>query len=145
MMAIDNQILIKSAEEIEIMTEGGEKLARVKSRLIHEIKIGGNTKDLDTLAENLIFKEGGKSSFKMVPGYRWTICININEGVVHGIPKKEIVFKTKDIISVDLGIYYKGFHTDTSFSLCLNGEGKTLQFLEVGKIALKNAIDKAIA
>lgn len=136
-----NKISAKSPEEIKIMTEGGKKLAQVKARLKKEVREGVNAKEIDSLAEDLIIKSGGKPSFKMVKGYFWTTCININEGVVHGIPEKSVVFKKGDLVSVDLGMYYKGYHTDTSFSVGLAVDKKIRKFLGVGETALANAIN----
>lgn len=136
-------ILLKTPKQIEVMREGGEKLARVKKALREAVKVGVKASEIDELAEKLINDEGGKSSFKMVPNYYWSTCVNINEGVVHGIPKPEIVFKKGDLVSVDVGMYYKGFHTDTSFSTGLDVDKKTSQFLKVGQDTLRLAISKA--
>lgn len=138
-------IKIKSPSEIKIMSEGGEKLARIKSRLIKEVKEGVNAWEIETLADKLIVEEGCDSSFKMVPNYSWSTCVNLNQGVVHGIPKKEMVFKKGDLVSVDIGVFYKGFHTDTSFSTGIGLNKENQKFLEAGKKALKKAIDKARA
>jgi len=135
----------KSIEELAIMTEGGSKLGRVKTALKKKVKIGVNAAQIETLAQKLIKDEGGEPSFQKVPGYKWATCVNINEGVVHGIPRKEIVFKKGDIVSVDVGMYYRGFHTDTSFSLGLEVDREKERFLSVGKRALKAAIIKAKA
>src|SRR3970040_671810 len=124
------------------MTEGGKKLARVKNLLKSQVKIGANAQDVDRYAEELILKEGGKPSFKMVSSYYWTTCVNVNDGIVHGIPKKELVFKKGDVVSVDVGMYYKGFHTDTSFTTAIEVSAEVKKFLEVGETALKKAIAK---
>jgi len=92
-------ILVKSGKEIEFIAEGGKKLGRVKKALIDKVREGVSAKEIDDLANKLIKKEGGKASFKMVPRYRWATCVNVNDGVVHGIPKKEIVFKKGDRFS----------------------------------------------
>jgi len=136
-------IKIKSVKDIADMTEGGKKLARVKNLLKSQVKIGANAQDLDRYAEELILKEGGKPSFKMVSSYYWTTCVNVNDGIVHGIPKKELVFKKGDVVSVDIGMYYKGFHTDTSFTIGLDVDSVTEVFLETGKSALTEAIESA--
>lgn len=135
-----NTIPIKTKEEILLIREGGERLSHIKEALFYMIKEGVSARDVDERAEGLIRKAGGYPSFKMVPGYRWSTCVNVNEGVVHGIPKRDIIFKNGDLVSVDIGLFYKGFHTDTSFSKIV-GEGDefTQHFLEVGKEALKNA------
>ncbi len=140
-----NGIKIKSAKDITDMSEGGKKLAMVKKILQSEVKVGANAYNLDKYAEELILKEGGKPSFKMVPGYYWTTCINVNDGIVHGIPKKEIIFKKGDCVSVDVGMYYKGFHTDTSFTVGIKVDEKLDKFLKTGKYALNEAITKAVS
>jgi methionyl aminopeptidase len=76
----------------------------------------------------------------MVPGYHWTTCVNINEGVVHGIPKKEIVFERGDVVSVDIGVFYKGFHTDTSITVGIQVSKENQKFLDTGEEALRQAI-----
>src|SRR6266567_765294 len=108
---------LKTEEEIKIMTEGGKKLSEIKQKLASEVHVGGNAYEIDKLADDLISKSGGEASFKKVPGYYWATCINVNAGIVHGIPKKEIIFKKGDLVSIDVGLFYKGFHTDTSISV----------------------------
>jgi len=135
-------VILKSKKDIEVMSEGGRKLAEVKARLKEKIDVGVSAMEIEDLAVKLIEKEGGESSFKMVPNYEWATCVNLNEGVVHGIPKQEMVFENGDIVSVDVGIYYKGFHTDTSFSVSVKDD-KHEKFLNVGKEALEKAIKQA--
>lgn len=138
-----NEILLKTPSEIKIMSEGGSKLARVKKALKEVVLEGVSAKEIDDLADALIEKEGGKPSFKMVPGYHWATCINVNEGVVHGIPKKQIVFKRGDVVSIDVGLFYKGFHTDTSFTVGIEVDSVKAKFLETGRLALRDAISNA--
>ena len=125
------------------MIVGGKKLGRIKNELGELIAEGVSAKEIEDLAVSLIKKTGGKASFKMVPGYRWATCVNVNQGVVHGTPKQGIVFKKGDIVSVDVGLFYKGFHTDTSFTVGVDGDLKTKRFLESGREALRQAISKA--
>ncbi|OGM11587.1 type I methionyl aminopeptidase [Candidatus Woesebacteria bacterium RBG_16_34_12] len=80
----------------------------------------------------------------MVPRYHWATCVNINEGIVHGIPRKEVVFRKGDVVSVDLGMFYQGFHTDTSFTEGVEVDAKTQQFIELGRIVLDRAITQAV-
>lgn len=140
-----NKLQIKTPQEIEIMKEGGKKLAKVKENLRKKVKANVRASDIEELAVKLIKIEGGKPSFKMVPGYLWATCVNVNSGLVHGIPKPEIVFKKGDVVSVDVGMFYKGFHTDTSFTAGIETTPKTDDFLETGRAALKKAISKARA
>ena len=131
------KMTIKTGEEIEIMAEGGKLLAKVRNKVAQAVKPGITTLQLDELAENLIGEAGGKASFRMVPGYRWATCININDTVVHGIPS-DYKIKSGDKVGFDVGIFYKGFHTDTSVTV-----GGPERFLEVGRRGLKKAIDQA--
>ena len=135
------EINIKTPSEIKLMMEGGKKLGRIKKKLIEAIKEGVSAKIINRLAEELIEKEGGKASFKMVDGYSWGTCVNVNDGIVHGIPHESIIFKNGDIVSVDVGIYYKGFHTDMSFTVGISPSESINSFLSVGKVALKRAIE----
>lgn len=137
------QVIIKTPGEVAIMTEGGKKLARVKNALASSVKVGGNAQEIESLAEKLIKKESAAPSFKMVSGYSWCTCINVNDGIVHGIPKKDLVFRDGDLVSVDVGIFYKGFHTDTSVTVLLGNDSEKKKFLESGKAALLAAIKEA--
>ena len=138
-----SKIPVKTAHEILKMAEGGKKLGGIKAKLMGRIKEGESAYEVDKLADKLIDKTGGVPSFKMVPGYSWATCININEGIVHGVPKKKIVFKKGDVVSVDLGLFYKGFHTDTSFTVGIKVGAEIKHFLDTGKLALKKAIGRA--
>jgi methionyl aminopeptidase len=139
------KILAKTPDELGIMIEGGKKLARVKNKLAEAVKAGVTASQIENLATELIGKEGGEPSFKKVSGYHWSTCVNINEGVVHGIPKPEVEFKPGEVVSVDVGMYYKGFHTDTSFTVGLNVQEKIAKFLKAGEYALNRAIAQAKA
>jgi methionyl aminopeptidase len=136
-------IKIKTPEEIEVMTEGGKKLARVKNALKEAVKPGVTSLDIEKLAEKLIKEEGAEGSFNKVPGYSWMTCINVNEGLVHGIPRSDVVFRNGDVVSIDVGLYYKGFHTDTSVTVGINVSPEVKKFLNIGKNALEAAIKAA--
>jgi len=136
-------IYLKNDSEIKIMAEGGKKLAKIKKELEKAVKIGSRASIIEELARKLIKKEGGEASFQKVPGYHWATCININEGLVHGIPLDSVVFKKKDVVSVDVGFLYREYHTDTSFSVGLEVDKETENFLQTGKEALNKAISQA--
>src|SRR5688572_13313699 len=104
------QVNIKTPEEIKIMAEGGKKLSIVKNQLMEAVKIGVSAAEIEKMATEGVIAQGGSPSFKMVPDYFWTTCINVNDGIVHGIPHKDLIFKENDVVSVDLGMFYKGFH-----------------------------------
>jgi len=133
----------KTPKEIESMIEGGKLLKSVKNELKKAVTVGVSAEEIDKLAEKLILAVGAKPSFKMVPKYYWTTCVNIDDGIVHGIPKKEMIFKKDELISVDVGLFYKGFHTDTSFSVYLGQDKLKKSFLAAGQEALALAIKAA--
>jgi methionyl aminopeptidase len=133
-------IPLKSDSEIQIMAEGGAKLARVKKALGEAVKEGVKASEIEELAVSLIKKEGAEASFKKVPGYNWATCVNVNAGLVHGIPGSDVIFKKNDIVSIDVGIYYKGFHTDTSISIGVEASPEIRKFLNIGREALAKAI-----
>lgn len=142
---ITTGISIKSIEDIKKMAEGGKLLHQIKEELKKSIKVGRNAAEVENIACDLIEKSGGKASFKMVEGYYWSTCININAGLVHGIPRKNVIFKKGDLISLDIGLYYKGFHTDSSFSLALNPSSETERFLKAGSLAMEKSVKEAKA
>ena len=132
----------KTTEELIVMREGGAKLATIKEELRAKIVPGAVPQDIDKEAEELIRKAGGEPSFKMVKGYLWTTCININDGVVHGIPTR-VPFKEGDIVSLDIGMFYKGFHTDTSISVGIDLTAENQKFFNIGLEALNKALKAA--
>jgi methionyl aminopeptidase len=134
---------LKTDEEIKIMAEGGSILGRIKKELADMVKEGVSSMDVEEKAVELIGKSGGEASFKKVPSYHWATCVNVNAGLVHGIPSKEVVFKKGDLVSIDVGLLYKGFHTDTSVSVGVELSAKDEKFLGVGRDALKAAIGEA--
>jgi methionyl aminopeptidase len=138
-----NCILVKNKQELKKMSEGGAKLGKIKERLRKRIGEGVNAEEIEKLAERLVAEVGGEPSFKMVDGYNWATCVNVNQGIVHGIPRAGVTFKKGDVVSVDVGMYYKGFHTDTSFSVGVNVGDDTSEFLRIGEDALSSAISKA--
>ena len=90
----------------------------------------------------LIKEEGAEISFNKVPGYHWATCINVNEGLVHGIPVSSMVFKKGDMVKIDVGVYYKGFHTDTSISVGIDLSPENQKFLNIGREALAKALKR---
>jgi len=144
-------IPIKTEKEIKLMKEGGKRLALVFAEVLKIVKPGVCLKKLDQLAEKLVIKQGGFPSFKTVKGYHWATCININEGVVHGIPN-DYRIKEGDLVSLDMGMLYKGFHTDMARTLWVGNPksnppagGQNPKFLKAGKEALRAAIKAARA
>lgn len=106
-------ITIKSKKEIEIMREAGKILAETHEILKEAITPGISTLELDKIAEDNIRKYGAIPSFKGYGGFPSSICASVNEAVVHGIPNSKPL-KEGDIVSIDIGTYYKGYHSDAA-------------------------------
>ncbi|BDD10928.1 methionine aminopeptidase [Fulvitalea axinellae] len=108
-------IQYKSEEEIALIRESAEILGRAHGLIASRIKPGVTTLELDELAYDFITKSGGKPSFKGYSGFPYTLCVSVNENVVHGFPS-DTPLKEGDIVSIDCGVYYKGFHSDSAFT-----------------------------
>lgn len=108
-------ITIKNKEEIALMKKAGEIVYLTHQTLIPYIKEGITTKQLDEIAEKFILSMNATPSFKNYNGYPTSICTSINEEVVHGIPSNRKL-KNGDIISIDIGACYKGYHGDSAWS-----------------------------
>jgi methionyl aminopeptidase len=120
-------IYLKKPEEIAIMKEGGAKIAEILARVVAQVRPGASTAELDRDAELRIRSIGGEPAFK---GYRafgiqtpfpGSLCISINDEIVHGLPYPERIFREGDVVSIDIGMKYKGFFLDTAFT---TGAGK---------------------
>ena len=107
-------VTIKSAREIELMREAGRILAKVHEELGKAIQPGMSTLDIDRLGEKLIRGFGCVPSFKNYNGDPASICVSVNNEVVHGIPNKHHIIQEGDIVSLDAGVIYKGYHSDAA-------------------------------
>ena len=107
-------VKIKTAHEIELMREAGRILALVHENLAKEIKPGMSTMEIDRLGEEMIRSYGCIPSFKNYCGYPASICVSVNEEVVHGIPNANRILQEGDIVSLDAGVMYKGYHSDAA-------------------------------
>lgn len=114
-------ITIKSPREIALMKEAGYITALAHKAVAEAIKPGVSTKELDKIAYDVITSHGATPSFLNYYGYPASICASINEVVIHGIPKENIILKDGDIIAIDIGACYKGYHGDAARThLCGN-------------------------
>lgn len=109
-------ITIKSNREIELMIEAGRITALAHRKVKETIRPGISTLELDKIAEETIRACGATPSFKGYNGFPGSICASINNVVIHGIPKKNTILKDGDIISVDIGACYKGYHGDSAMT-----------------------------
>lgn len=107
-------VTIKSAREIELMREAGRLLEIVHDELGKAIRPGISTKDIDRLAEKLIRGFGCIPNFLNYNGFPASVCVSVNEEVVHGIPHESHILKEGDIVSLDAGLIYKGYHSDAA-------------------------------
>ena len=107
-------VSIKTAREIELMKEAGRLLEQVHDELAKAIKPGISTWEIDHLGEELIRSFGSTPNFLHYNGYPASICVSVNDEVVHGIPSKERILQEGDIVSLDAGLIYKGYHSDAA-------------------------------
>lgn len=107
-------VTVKSAREIDLMRESGRLLAIVHKELENAIRPGISTMDIDILGDTLIRKMGCIPNFRDYNGFPASICTSVNEEVVHGIPSKHRILQEGDIISLDAGLIYKGYHSDAA-------------------------------
>ncbi len=134
---------LKTPQEISIIRESAQILSKLLGKLAHHIKPGITTQALDKLATTYIENNNAKPSFKGFEGYPATLCTSVNEQVVHGIPNTYIL-QEGDIISIDCGVYYKGYHSDAAFTYPVGKINKKLvSLLSVTELALNKGIAQA--
>ena len=107
-------VIIKTPSQIELMREAGRILAQVHDELEKIIEPGISTLEIDQAGEKLIRSFGCEPSFLNYNGYPASICVSVNEEVVHGIPSAKRILKEGDIVSLDAGVIYKGYHSDAA-------------------------------
>lgn len=107
-------VTIKSAREIELMRKAGEILAKTHEELGAALKPGMSTYDINKLADEIIRSYGCVPSFLNYNGFPASICVSLNDEVVHGIPSKKRIIKEGDIVSLDAGVIWKGYHSDAA-------------------------------
>ena len=139
-------ISIKSEAEIELMREAGRILALTHNELAKHVKPGMSTLEVDRIGEEIIRSYGCIPSFLNYNGYPASICVSINEEVVHGIPCKERIIQESDIVSLDAGVIYKGFHSDAARTLIMPGVSEEVRKLvEVTRESFFVGIKQAVA
>lgn len=127
-------VSIKSQKEIELMREAGRLLAITHEELAKFIKPGISTYDIDKKGEEIIRSFGCIPSFLNYNGFPASICVSINDEVVHGIPRKDVIVQEGDIVSLDAGLIYQGYHSDAARTVAvgeISNEAK--QLMEVTK------------
>lgn len=127
-------ISLKSEREILLMKQAGHIVELAHQAVEKAIKPGISTKELDKIAYDIIIENGAKPSFLNYNGFPASICASINEVIVHGIPSEKTILKNGDIISIDIGACYKGYHGDAARThLCGEVSDKIKKLVEVTK------------
>lgn len=140
-------INLKTDEELKIMQKGGEILRDTIVKTLKAAVAGVALSQLDKIAESNIRKLGGEPSFQKVKDFKWTICACVNDVVVHGIPD-DYILKDGDVLGIDCGVYYRGFHTDAAWTKIVKNEKLKVKkenkeaerFIEAGKKAFFEAL-----
>lgn len=134
-------IFLRASDEIAKMRVSGRIVAEVLAVLKENVKEGISTYDLDKIASDEVTKRGAKASFLGYCGFPATICASINDEVVHGIPSKKRKLVNGDIISIDMGAVYDGYHGDSAVTIAVgNVNAKTAKLLDVTRTSLEKAI-----
>ncbi|OGE40218.1 type I methionyl aminopeptidase [Candidatus Daviesbacteria bacterium RIFCSPLOWO2_01_FULL_38_10] len=135
--------MVRNSYELKLMRKSGRTAAAALKKSLEAIKVGISELEADKVAEQEIYKLGGDLSYKTVPGYKFATCITVNEQVVHGIPTDR-KFVGTDLVSVDLAVVYKGWHTDCAWTILLEKNAEKEKFLKAGEEALWDGIAQAI-
>ncbi len=131
-------IQLKSSREIDTMAAGGRILAATHAHVKPGIKPGVSTMQIDAMVESFIRSHAGAlPSFKGLYGFPGSACVSINEEIVHGIPSTRRVLREGDIVSIDIGVHYGGFHTDSAWTYAV-GEisAETQRLMDVTEASL---------
>ncbi len=139
----EKSITVKTAEEIALMREANRIVAGVLSLLEQEMRPGLSTLEMDRMAEEYCRDQGAVPAFKGYRGFPASLCVSINEQVVHGIPSPRVFVREGDIVSVDFGTCYQGFYGDSAVTIAVGEIDPLLEkLLRVTREALDRAIDQ---
>lgn len=127
------------------MRQSGQISAKALKRALEMVKPGVNLLDIEKAVDEQFKSLGAAASFKTVSGYNFATCLTVNDEIVHGLPR-DYSLKDGDILGVDLGAVFKGWHTDVAWSVVVGkGDEEKKRFLKTGERALENAIKEARA
>lgn len=142
-MTASNQIKLKTPQEIKILQKAGRILSSIVQDVTRSLKPGMTTREIDAIAEKLIADHNVLPAFKGYRGFPACCCISVNEEVVHGIPGSKVV-REGDIVSIDVGIIYRDYYSDTAVTVGVGKINPKLQeLLDVTKRALYEGIAQA--
>lgn len=154
------KVAVRNREQLELMRRSGTITATMLKAVIQSVKPGTSLIELDRIAQEQVLRLGGQPSFKTVPGYRFTTCLTLNDEVVHGLPRP-IKLAEGDILGIDLGAVFQGWHTDAAWSLLVgqgtgdrgqkgsfdsaqDGFSEKIRFLKIGEEALWKGVSQAV-
>ncbi|MFA7359321.1 MAG: type I methionyl aminopeptidase, partial [Bacteroidales bacterium] len=138
-------IYLKTEEEIDFLRESNQIVAKALAEVAKFIQPGVTTKYLDQIGEDFIRSCGAVPSFLHYNGYPASLCISVNEVVVHGIPSVQQVLHEGDIVSVDCGAYKNGYHGDSAYTFCVGEVREELRnLMKTTKEALYLGIEQAV-
>lgn len=133
----------RNSYEQKLMRQSGVILAKAIKRSLEAIRVGVTELEIDEIARKEVDNLGGDLSYKTVSGYNYATCITVNDEVVHGIPKGR-KFENGDLVSIDMAVMYKGWHTDSAWSILLGKDLEKERFLKIGEEALWEGIKQAV-
>ena len=139
-------IFVKSGEEIELLRESNQLVGKTLGEMAKHIRPGISTLELDRIAEEFIRSHGAEPGFKGYGGFPNTLCISLNDVVVHGIPSSECILKEGDVVSIDCGTLKNGYYGDSAYTFEVGEVSEEVhRLLEVTKQSLYKGIEKAVA
>lgn len=135
---------VMTKTDLESFRENGSLIKIIREKLADYAQNHHSKEAIEALAVALIREAGGEPAFMKVPGYSWATCINVNEQIVHSIPKGN--FQVGDVVTIDLGMFFKGTTTDTATTIVIGkANEKQVKFLAAGKKALRKTLKLAVA
>ena len=138
-------VTVKSEREIDLMREAGKRLEYVHEKMAEMIRPGVSTWEIDKYGEKLIREQDCIPNFLNYNGFPASVCVSVNEEVVHGIPKKSRILQDGDIVSLDCGLIYKGYHSDAARTHAVGKVSEeVLELMEVTKQSFFEGIKKAV-
>ncbi|MGB3225898.1 MAG: type I methionyl aminopeptidase [Desulforhopalus sp.] len=141
----NRNIVIKTDHEISLMREANQIVAETLTMLEKVIEPGITTWDLNSLAEELCYKRKAKPAFKDYRGFPGSLCVSVNEEVVHGIPSRKKKLKNGDIISIDFGVFFKGYYGDSAITVPVGKISDDVErLLKTTRVSLEKGIEQAV-
>ncbi|MFZ5759738.1 MAG: type I methionyl aminopeptidase [Thermodesulfobacteriota bacterium] len=137
------RIILKTPSELRIMEEANQVVAGALEMLREHVRPGVSTLELDQLAEQYALKRGAKPAFKGYRGFPGSLCVSLNDQVVHGIPSRKVVLHEGDILSIDFGVLYNGYYGDAAVTLPIGSVNEeATELLQVTEESLFKAIEQ---